>query len=303
MTRSKAPTVPGLAPAYATRLGRAYAGDALEAIARMPAASVNLAFTSPPFALRRPKAYGNVAAAAYADWFLPIAEQVHRVLRDDGSFVVELGGAWNPGSGTRSLMPYALLLRLGERFHLAQDFYWWNTCRLPTPTQWVCRRRTRVKEAVTMIWWLSKTAEPKADNRRVLKPYERDVRHFKKRLRPSGHVLGPDTWQRDNGGAIPPNVFCLANTNANDDFVRRCKAAGAVVHPCRMPPAIPDFFVRFLTEPGDVVLDPFAGSNTTGAAAEALGRHWLAVEIEPDYVAASGLRFPGARAAGPGEVG
>lgn len=257
----------------------------------MPAESVSLAFTSPPFALRRPKAYGNVPASAYIDWLLPIAAEVHRLLRPDGSFVMELGGAWNPGSGTRSLMPYALLLRLCERFHLCQDFYWHNTRKLPTPTQWVNVRRTRVKDAVTWLWWLSKTAEPDADNRRVLRPYTRTGRYFSRDKAPSGHDRQPNTWQADNGGAIPPNLFAVAGMDGNDDYLRRCRAAGVTVHPCRMPPELPDFFIRFLTRPGQLVLDPFAGSNTTGAAAERLGRRWASVEIDPEYVAASRLRF------------
>ena len=90
-------------PAYTTRWGRAYRGDALELLPRLPAESVALVITSPPFALRRKKAYGNVSADEYIEWFWPFAQQIHRVLRPDGSFVLELGGAWNPGIGTRSL--------------------------------------------------------------------------------------------------------------------------------------------------------------------------------------------------------
>ena len=93
---------------------------------------------------------------------------------------MELGGAWNPGSGTRSLFPYELLLRLGKIFYLAQDFYWFNPSRLPTPAEWVTIRRTRVKEAVTTLWWLSKTTEPQADNRQVLVPYSKSMKRLLK---------------------------------------------------------------------------------------------------------------------------
>ena len=287
--------------AYTTRLGHAYHGDAFEILKVIPDQSVSLVFTSPPFALRRQKAYGNVSAAEYIDWFWPIAEQVMRILRADGSFVMELGGAWNPGSGTRSLFPYELLLRLGKTFFLAQDFYWFNPSRLPTPAEWVTIRRTRVKEAVTALWWLAKTTEPQADNRQVLVPYSKSMKRllkdgYKVAKRPSQHEIGPH-FQRDNGGAIPPNLLTVPNTRSYDEYLFRCREAGLPIHPARFPPELPDFFIRFLTKPGQMVLDPFAGSNVTGQVAEALDRHWTSIEINADYVAGSRLRFQGAHAA------
>lgn len=288
-------------PGYATRLGQALCGDVREVLPTLPDASVSLVFTSPPFALRRQKAYGNVGAAEYVDWFLPIAEQIHRILRDDGSFVMELGGAWNPGKGTRSLMPYELLLRLGNWFHLAQDFYWYNPSRLPSPAEWVTIRRTRVKEAVTTIWWLAKSSEPQADNRQVLKPYSRSMQRLLKdgyqpAMRPSQHEIGPH-FRKDNGGAIPPNILIVPNTRSQDAYIQRCRAANLPVHPARFPKELPEFFVKFLTRPGQMVLDPFAGSNTTGQMAELLDRRWLAIEINPDYIAGSRLRFEEVREA------
>jgi site-specific DNA-methyltransferase (cytosine-N4-specific) len=289
-------------PAYTTRWGRAYHADALEILRGLPGDSVALVLTSPPFALRRKKAYGNVAANEYVDWLWPFAEEIHRVLRPDGSFVFDLGGAWNPGSGTRSLYQYELILRLTQRmprpFHLAQEFYWYNPSKLPTPAEWVTIRRTRVKDAVNTLWWLSKTEEPQADNRRVLRPYSRSMRRllrdgYKVARRPSQHDIGPH-FQRDNGGAIPPNILTIPNTRSSDDYFRRCREAELPIHPARFPPGVPEFFIRFLTQPRQLVLDPFAGSNVTGQMAEALQRHWISVEIDADYVAGSQLRFPDA---------
>ncbi len=297
MRKSPLP-LPGMVPTYTTPRGRAYHGDALDILKRLPANSISLVMTSPPFALRRKKAYGNVAASEYVDWFWPFAEEIYRVLKPDGSFVMELGGAWNPGSGTRSLFQYELILRLARLFHLAQDFYWYNPSRLPTPAEWVTIRRTRVKDAVNTLWWLSKTEEPQADNRRVLRPYSRSMRRllkdgYKAAKRPSQHDIGPH-FQRDNGGAIPPNLLTIPNTRSNDDYLHRCRRAGIPIHPARFPPAVPEFFVRFLTQPGQLVLDPFAGSNVTGQVAETLDRHWISIEINSDYVAGSMLRFAGA---------
>jgi site-specific DNA-methyltransferase (cytosine-N4-specific) len=286
-------------PAYATRWGRCYNADALALLPRLPANSVALVMTSPPFALRRQKAYGNVTASEYVDWFWPFAQQIHRVLRPDGSFVLDLGGGWNPGKGTRSLYPYRLILRLCEIFHLAQDFYWYNPSKLPTPAEWVTIRRTRVKDAVTTLWWLSKTESPQADNRRVLKPYSKSMQRLLKHgydmaVRPSQHEIGPH-FRRDNGGAIPPNLLSVPNTRSNDEYIRRCRAAKLPVHPARFVPEIPDFFIRFLTQPNQTVLDPFAGSNVTGQVAEQLGRRWIGCEINADYVAGSRLRFAESR--------
>ncbi len=288
-------------PSYMTELGSAYQGDALEMLAQIPDDSISLVFTSPPFALRRPKAYGNVSASEYIDWFMPIADQIYRVLTPDGSFVMELGGAWNKGSATRSLFPYELLVRLGQTFFLAQDFYWFNPSRLPTPAEWVTIRRTRVKEAVTHLWWLSKSKEPQADNRRVLVPYSKSMKRllkdgYKPAMRPSQHEIGPH-FQRDHGGAIPPNLLTVPNTRSHDPYIFRCKAAGLTVHPARFPPELPDFFIRFLTSPGQTVLDPFGGSNVTGQEAERLGRRWISIELNEEYVAGSHLRFAKDKAA------
>jgi len=282
-------------PAYITPWGRAYNADALGLLKQLPDDSVSLVFTSPPFALKRQKAYGNVTPAEYIEWLWPFAQEIHRVLQPDGSFVMELGGAWNPGSGTRSLFPYQLLLKLGEVFHLAQDFYWFNPSRLPTPAEWVTIRRTRVKEAVTTLRWLSKTTEPQADNRQVLQPYSKSMKRllkdgYKPAMRPSQHEIGPH-FQRDNGGAIPPNILTVPNTRSFDDYLFKCRAAKLPIHPARFPPELPDFFIRFLTQPGQLVLDPFGGSNTTGRVAETLERRWLSIEINADYVAGSRLRF------------
>jgi site-specific DNA-methyltransferase (cytosine-N4-specific) len=284
-----------LAPSYATSLGQCCEADSLEVLRKLPSASVALVLTSPPFALRRRKAYGNVDASEYVEWIWPFAAEIHRVLDDGGSFVLDLGGAWNRGSGTRSLYQYELILRLAKLFHLAQEIYWYNPSKLPTPAEWVTIRRTRVKDAVNTIWWLSKTDSPRADNRRVLRPYSRSMRRllrdgYQTARRPSQHDIGPH-FRRDNGGAIPPNLLQVPNTRSSDEYFRRCRAVGLPIHPARFPAPVPEFFINFLTEPGQLVLDPFAGSNMTGHVAERLERRWLSIEINADYVAGSRLRF------------
>ena len=88
-----------------------------------------------------------------------------------------------------------------------------------------------------------------------------------------------------------PNAFSISNTQSNDFFFRTCRARGVVPHPARMPMGLAAFFVEFLTDPGDLVLDPFAGSNTTGFVAECLGRCWLSVDVRSDYAEQSKIRF------------
>ena len=284
------------APYYATALGRAYLGDSLELMRLLPNASVNLVVTSPPFALVFKKEYGNKDQHEYVEWFCTYAREVHRLLTDDGSFFVDIGGAWNKGIPTRSLYQYKLLLALCEEvgFHFAQDLYWYNPGAIPTPAEWVNVRRIRVKPAVSLIWWLSKTPWPKADNRKVLKPYSDDMirllrRGVRETVRPSGHVI-TSKWS-NQGGAIPPNLIEAGNNDSNGAYLIACERHGLPVHPARFPRALPEFFIKLCTEEGDLVLDPFAGSNVTGEVAESLGRRWIACEIREDYLASSRFRF------------
>ena len=282
---------------YSKDYGNVYLGNTLELIKFIPDDSVNLILTSPPFALTRKKEYGNESAEKYIEWFLPFAREFKRVLALDGSFVLDLGGAYLRGFPVRSIYQYELLVTLCKEvgFYLAQEFYHYNPSRLPTPAEWVTVRRIRVKDSVNVVWWLSKTPHPKANNRKVLKPYSKSMkqllkRGYKAKLRPSGHDISTK-FQKDNQGAIPPNLLELANTESNSAYLRRCKQEGVKPHPARFPSAFAEFFIKFVTDEGDVVLDPFSGSNTTGFVAETLKRRWTSFEINEDYILGSRYRF------------
>jgi site-specific DNA-methyltransferase (cytosine-N4-specific) len=287
-------------PAYTTSQGAAYIGDSRLLLAELPDDSVNLAMTSPPFALLREKAYGNKEQSEYIDWLTEFAKLVYQKLRADGSFVVDLGGAYQKGVPVRSLYNFRVLIRFCDEvgFHLAEEFYWHNPAKLPSPIEWVNKRKLRVKDSVNTVWWLSKTEWPKADVTKVLAPYsdrmkklmEDPEKFYKPKVRPSGHDIGKG-FAKDNGGAIPPNLLSFPNTESNGFYMASCKLVGVESHPARFPAKLPEFFIRMLTEPGDTVLDIFAGSNTTGQVAEAEGRNWLAFEERPDYAAASAFRF------------
>jgi len=282
---------------YKTQLGASYLGDSLKLIKAVEDESIDLILTSPPFALTRQKEYGNKSSEEYVDWFLNFAYEFKRVLSKEGSFVLDLGGAYLPGLPVRSIYQYELLTRLCKEvgFFLAQEFFHYNPARLPSPTEWVNVRRIRVKDSVNLVFWLSKSEFPKANNKKILKPYSDSMKHLLKngydaKLRPSGHDIS-EKFGRDNNGAIPPNLLTIANTESNSSYMKRCKEAGVKPHPARFPKEFAKFFIKFLTDEGDFVLDPFAGSNTTGYVAEILGRRWVAFELSEEYLRGSQLRF------------
>jgi site-specific DNA-methyltransferase (cytosine-N4-specific) len=288
-------------PYYKTDHGAAYLGDALELIKNIPDGEINLIVTSPPFALTKKKPYGNKDASEYVEWFKPFAKEFRRVLTNDGSLVIHIGGSWNRKQPTRSLYHFELLFELCRpeqdslRFYLAQDFYWFNPAKLPAPAEWVTIRRLRAKDAVDPIWWLSKSPFPKADNRRVLAPYSKAMlrlieKGYNAGLRPSGHNISLK-FQENHGGSIPPNLLAISNTDSNGDYLNSCRSSHIVPHPARYPIALPEFFIKFLTEEGDTVLDPFAGSNATGRAAENTKRFWLCFEKNQSYLDGSKFRF------------
>lgn len=280
-----------------TELGRIYHGDSLDVMAKIKNSSVDLIMTSPPFALTRKKDYGNKQEDAYLEWFKAFAAEFHRILKEDGSVVIDLGGAWKPGLPVRSLYHFKLLIMLCEEFgfHLAQEFYWWNPSKLPTPAEWVNIRRIRVKDAVNTVWWLSKTPWPRATNRRVLQPYSDSMKHllangYKAQMRPSGHDIS-EKFAIDNGASIPPNLIAIPNTESNSAYMRYCKAQGTKAHPARFPAALPEYFIRMLTDPADTVFDPFGGSCITGEVAERLGRRWICSELVEEYLVGALGRF------------
>lgn len=235
-----------------------------------------------------------------------------------------------PVMSVHVLKAFLQFLEKGD-LHLCQEFIWYNPARLPSPVEWVNKERSRVKDAFTRIWWMSPNERPKADNRKVLREYSPSMKRLIKSgkynagPRPSAHNIGAESFKTDNKGAIPPNVgdvdgipsidgmisqdqfeqtmrlvsefegatnlIKAANTVSSDGYRKFCLQHGAEVHPARMPRTLVDFFARFLTDEGDTILDPFAGSNTTGAVAEDLGRKWLSVEADWKYAAHSIGRF------------
>lgn len=288
---------------YSTKKGKCICGDSLELLQQLKNKSIDLVVTSPPFALQRKKEYGNESQDQYVDWLCQFGRIVFKKLKDTGSFVIDIGGAYEKGQPTYSLYQFKTLIKLCDEvgFHLAQPFYWHNPSALPAPIEWVNKRKMRAKTSVNTVWWLCKQPFCKADITQVLSPYsarmEKLIIHpdeFVKEegtVRPSGHVLGKSSWSKNNGGAIPPNLLQISNSESNSQYLRFCKVVGIKGHPARFPSGLPEFFIKFLTDENDLVVDIFGGSNTTGQVAERLNRNWLSFELSPEYVAASSFRF------------
>lgn len=302
-------------PIYRTKLGAAFCGDSSELLRgksfQKYKGTVQLVFTSPPFPLNTKKRYGNLQGQKYLNWLAEFAPLLRDMVTKDGSIVIEIGNAWEPGRPVMSTLVMRALLRFLDDggLNLCQEFVWYNPARLPSPIQWVNVERIRVKDAFTRIWWMSPSDRPKADNRRVLREYSASMKKlistgkYNAGKRPSEHNIGKDSFKIDNKGAIPPNVIDGdlspslgtllkgTNTHSADQYQLFCREHGIDQHPARMPPELAEFFIRFLTDEADLVLDPFAGSNTTGAVAEKLNRRWLSCEADWKYAASSISRF------------
>lgn len=292
---------------YKTKYGKCFHGTIEEALKgkafQKYKGQVNLILTSPPFPLNRKKKYGNRNGDDYVNWLSDITTALNEYLTVDGSIVIEIGNSWEPSEPLMSTLPLETLLAIKKKgdYKLCQQFVWFNTAKLPSPVQWVNIKRTRVKDSFTNIWWMSKSVDPKANNRNVLQRYSDSMKRLLKSQkynsghRPSEHKIGDKSFLINHGGAIPSNVLVSTNTVSNSRYLNYCRENGIKPHPARMPTSIAEFFIRFLTNENDLILDPFSGSNTTGEVSESLGRKWISIEAEAHYIGSSKNRFTDAR--------
>lgn len=289
---------------FTTSLGTALLAEAESAIALIANKSVDLILTSPPYPLTTKKTYGNFKPDAHIDWLSSLAAGWKEKLTDTGSLILNLADVFTPGAPAISLYQERLLIRLCDElgYTLAQKFYWENSSKMPGPAEWVCVRRIRVTPSIEQVYWLTNNPiAAKANNRQILRSYSQSMQdriahggeNNQRHKRPSGHLLKPGAFAIDNGGSIPHNLIIAANTESNSLYQTRCRQEGLPIHPARFPKALPTFFIQFLTEPGNLVFDPLAGSATTAEAAEALGRRWIINERSLTYLQGAALRFEG----------
>ncbi|MDD3179822.1 MAG: site-specific DNA-methyltransferase [Opitutaceae bacterium] len=311
-----------LSAAFSTSSGKYFVGDVVKLLRtgalKRYEGKVQLIVTSPPFPLNLKKSYGNLTGDSYLKWFTELAPLLTKLLKPTGSVVIEIGNAWESSRPVQSLLPLKALIGFleskGSNLRLCQEFICYNPSRLPSPAAWVTTRRIRAVDSYTHIWWMAKNNFPKANNRRVLRPYSKKMQallktgKFNSGERPSHHWISETAFLKDCGGSIShnllemdpldpdrevrlPNAFSFSNTSSNDYFSRECKKRKITPHPARMPMGLAAFFVQFLTTSGDLVFDPFGGTNTTGYVAERLRRKWLTTEISRSYLSQAKLRF------------
>jgi site-specific DNA-methyltransferase (cytosine-N4-specific) len=260
---------------------------------------VQLIFTSPPFPLVVPKKYGNKIGEDYLNWMAELSPKLTKLLKPNGSMVIEIGNSWDKGSPTMSTLPLKTLMAVADSADLkiCQQMVWHNTAKLPGPATWVNIKRERITDSFTHIWWYSPSEHPKASNTRVLQPYKDGMvkllksKKYNSGTRASGHNISETGFLNKNKGAIPSSAILMANTAVDPNYSAWCKKKEIPLHPARMPIGLADFFIKFLTTPGDLVFDPFGGSCTTGKSAEELKRKWICTEQNSEYLLGARGRF------------
>lgn len=305
---------------YKTSYGKYYIGKCEDVIGKLRLkGKVQLILTSPPFPLNSKKKYGNLSGEEYLNWFAGLSELFSSVLTKTGSIVVEMGNAWEPNRPIQSLLTLNSLMAFVDNkkagLRLCQEFICYNPARLPSPAQWVTINRIRAIDSFTHVWWMSNSDRPKADNRKIIRPYSKSMvkllktQKFNPGKRPSQHSISEKGFLKNNKGSISHNVLDVgqdiagtevrypysmlrvANTKSNDFFTKTCKERDIVPHPARMPLELASFFIEFLTDENDIVLDPFGGSNTTGFCAQRAKRKWISIDTDKGYGEQSKIRF------------
>jgi len=269
--------------AHATDLGALVVTDALTLVTGLPSGSVDLVVTSPPYdrqgKYRDGQAYGR---EWYQGFFLKLTAELHRVLSPRGSFVLNYRSRRE--GAERGVLQYELVFWLREQgFFFAEDFVWGK----PSPPPG--RFNRHLKDAVEYCFQFTVSDRWQFFPEQVLTPARWDAADRARRRRL------PHNYERVN----EPSGHGRRRVQAGPDLVRPSTlllyepefGPNPTGHPSRFPVEVPGFFIQLLTAPGQVVLDPFAGTGTTGVAAEALGRRWLLAEADAGYAAALGARL------------
>jgi site-specific DNA-methyltransferase (cytosine-N4-specific) len=308
---------------YKSKKGKLILGDSIELLSgkfkKKYKGKIDLIITSPPFPLNKKKKYGNKQGNEYLKWFTDLAPVFSELLSETGSLVIEIGNSWEPGRPVQSLLHLECLLALVKHpdagLKLIQEFICYNPSKLPSPAQWVTVNRIRTVDSYTHVWWIAKSDFPKADNSKVLRPYSKSMLRLLKNQkynagkRPSEHNISKKGFLNNHGGSIshnffemealdgdrdvrlPHSVLSFSNTTSNDFFLQECRRKKVRPHPARMSGGLINFFIEFLTDKNDLVLDPFSGSNTTGYCAEKLKRKWISFEVKESYIKQAIIRF------------
>lgn len=296
-------TKKGLTPAnfgvklvgYSTELGAAIWGDNLDFYSSINE-PITLCVTSPPYPLRVKRNYGNVDEKAWVDFIVRTLEPIVNNLVPGGSIVLNVSNdIFKKGVPSRSLYLERMVLALNDELGLSlmDRIPWVNLSKPPSPTYWACVNRQQLCSGYEPIYWFTNDpSQVKSNNNRVLEPHSKSHLEFLKegntRVASYGdgaYKLRETSFSNLTDGKIPKNVIHRGHVCSDSKEVRKiAKELGLPAHSAMFPTAIPDFFIDFLTEKGDLVVDPFAGTNKTGLAAERKGRRWLCVEKMLEYI-------------------
>jgi site-specific DNA-methyltransferase (adenine-specific) len=264
-------------------------GDCLEVLREMPSGVADLVVTSPPYADSRKNTYGGHHPDDYVKWFLPIAEQLKRTLKDDGSFILNIKE--KVVKGERHTYVLELIIELRRQGWLWTEEYIWHKRNCP-PGKWPNRFRDAWERCLHFTkqkkfrMYQDAVMVPTGDwaKSRLKNLSETDKRRDNSKVG-SGFGKKISNWiGRDM--AYPPNVLHFATECGNRN------------HSATFPLALPEWFIKLFTKGGDLVLDPFLGSGTTAVAAKMLERHYLGIELLPEYIeiAEQALQNPPRRA-------
>ena len=291
---------------FSTDLGVAILGSCDSVFSRIDS-PITLVLTSPPYPLQNAREYGNVSEARYVDWICKTLEPVIKNMVDGGSLCLNISNdIFMKGSPERSMYCERLLLALHDRLglKLMDRLIWENRSKPPGPIQYASKARTQLNVVYEPIYWLTNNPHAvKSDNRRVL------LEHTEKHLRliqsggeqrtalnsDGAYRIRPGSYGNNTPGRIPRNILSFGHRcAAQTGYKKAARAKGLAVHGAPMPLKLAQFLVQFLSSPGDLIADPFAGSHTTADAAQRLGRRWLTTEVMAEYVLGSATRFESA---------
>lgn len=268
-----------------------YADDCEQVMKKIPNDSINLVLTSPPYADQR--SYGTTSGRIdpdkYLEWFLPKAREIYRVMKPNGSFVLNISD--KIVGQYQHLYVFRLLIALCDTvgFHLVRDYIWYNPAT--PPNIFSQGNKGRTKKSHEYCFWFSKSDVWYFNLDAVRTPYGKAMEKYlagkgkgnrNANTRPSTHSFDCEKVWNDKGGADPGSVIQISNTASNDLLMKLCKERG-IKHPARFPLKLAEFFINAGSQVGDIVLDPFGGSGTTIVASARLKRNWIYIDSNNDY--------------------
>lgn len=266
-------------------------GDCEEILNNFESNSIDLIVTSPPYADQR--MYGSknskISPDDYVDWFIPKAIQFQRVLKDSGSFILNINDKVVNGFQHTYVFDLVVKLTRYAKFNLVRDYIWFNPST--PPNIFSSGKYGRTKKSHEYVFWFSKGKNWTFHLDPIRKPYSKDMEKFlngngkggrTENKRPSTHSFDCSKVWKDNGGSDPGSVIEMGNTSSNDAFIKMCRERG-VHHPARFPEGLVEFFILSGSNKGDIVLDPFSGSGTTALISQRNKRRWIGIDMNPVY--------------------